>query len=115
MAGRTASTVLTLLAAAELVADKSPFVPDRTDPGPLAGRILTGALAAASWNAYTRRPVVEGMIAGGMAAAASTFAFYYLRRAAVQRLGFPDPVAAQAEDALVIGSGIGLLYDTYGQ
>lgn len=109
--GRTASTLLTLMAATELAADKSPFVPNRTDPAPLTSRIVTGALSAAIWNAYKKRPVWEGLIAGGVAAAFGTFAAFHLRRAAVQRLGIPDPAAAMAEDALVIGSGIGLLYE----
>ena len=41
--------VLTALMLGELVADKLPRTPSRTQPGPFIGRILTGGLSAAPW------------------------------------------------------------------
>ena len=45
----TAATYgFSVLALGELVADKLPFVPNRTSPGPLFGRIVLGALSGAA-------------------------------------------------------------------
>jgi uncharacterized membrane protein len=43
-----AAYILGVLMVAELVADKLPFTPSRTRPGPFAGRIISGALAGAA-------------------------------------------------------------------
>ena len=85
--------VAALLAAAlagEMVADKLPFVPDRTSPPALAGRMLSGALA------------------GAAVAAASAHAGYRLRGYAAGR-GLPDLPVALAEDAAVLACGAAFL------
>lgn len=105
------SNVLALLAAGEMIADKLPFMPNRTDPPALVGRALNGAFAAAAWAAYNRQSALIGAVTGAAAAIASSFAFFHLRRAATHELEIPDSVAAITEDALVLGTGIGLLYD----
>ncbi|MGH9310283.1 MAG: DUF4126 domain-containing protein, partial [Vicinamibacterales bacterium] len=43
-----AAPILALLAGGEMMADKMPFIPSRTDALPLAGRIVSGALAGAA-------------------------------------------------------------------
>src|SRR5688500_10878471 len=45
---RTAG-VLALLAGGEMLADKTPYVPDRTNPVPLIGRAVIGSLTAAAF------------------------------------------------------------------
>ena len=51
LASRRTASVLTVLAAGEMVADKTPAIPDRTDPPALLGRIVMGALSgAADWG-----------------------------------------------------------------
>src|ERR1700739_86619 len=42
LCSRTATIILSLLALAELVADKLPKTPNRTDPGPFVFRLITG-------------------------------------------------------------------------
>jgi uncharacterized membrane protein len=46
LGSRTATTVLSLLALAELVADKLPKTPSRTSLGPLAFRVITGGFSS---------------------------------------------------------------------
>ncbi|MCP3136749.1 DUF1990 family protein [Pyxidicoccus xibeiensis] len=94
--------VLGLLALGELVVDKLPKTPARVKLVPLAGRVLTGVVAAASSVAGQRRAVVAlAGVLGGAAAVASAWAFYSLRTVATKRLGVPNMAAAVTEDALV--------------
>lgn len=49
------------LALGELVADKLPFIPSRTSPGPLFGRVVLGALSGrrSAWPAATPPPSAQ--------------------------------------------------------
>src|ERR1700753_3526053 len=51
MGSLVAVWTLSILALGELVNDKLPNTPSRTAPGPLAGRLVMGALAAATLTA----------------------------------------------------------------
>ena len=101
---RTAQ-VLTLLALGEVGADKLPFIPARTEPGPLAARGVSGALAGGAVCASAGESTAAGAAVGALAALASSFAFYHLRRTLGERGRLPDPVLAVAEDALALGLG----------
>jgi uncharacterized membrane protein len=69
----TTSKVFKVLAAAELVGDKLPYTPNRTNPGGLTGRFLSGALCGATvYKAGNKNPFIGGLI-GGTSAIASTF------------------------------------------
>ena len=46
-ANKISLVIFSLFAAGELVADKLPFIPSRTEPGPLGVRIVFGALCGA--------------------------------------------------------------------
>ena len=48
------------LALGELVADKLPFIPSRTSPGPLFGRVVLGALSGATLCAAAGHSVAVG-------------------------------------------------------
>jgi uncharacterized membrane protein/uncharacterized protein (UPF0548 family) len=100
---------LTALALGELVGDKLPFMPARTTPPALAGRVLTGALTAAAISAPggRRLSLSRGLLGAG-AAVASAFTFARLRGLASGRLGVPNVAAGLLEDALVLGLGAAL-------
>ncbi|WP_426756333.1 DUF1990 family protein [Myxococcus sp. Y35] len=104
MAHPWAPRVLGLLTAGEFIVDKLPKTPARVMAVPLAGRMLAGALAAASVTAERQR---GGRLAaaalGAVAALASSWAFYALRRGATKKLGVPDVAVALTEDALLAG------------
>ena len=93
-----APRVLTAASALEHVADKLPFVPDRTTPGPLLGRMAAGALCGAVFARRSGESAATGAVVGALAAAAATFAFYHLRRALTNEGGLPDLPVALAED-----------------
>jgi uncharacterized membrane protein len=103
----TAGWVMALVAVAEMVADKSPAIPSRTEPAPLSGRMLTGAAAAAGCAPPGRR--LRAAAAGAAGAAAATYGLYHLRRFVTTRLGVPDAAAGLAEDALAVGLGLWLM------
>lgn len=88
------------LAGAELIADKLPSAPNRTDPALLLGRVAAGALVGAVVGSRTGMNRGHSAIIGGLIAFASTHATYRLRRALMKRL--PPIAAAVAEDALVL-------------
>lgn len=88
-------------AAGEMAADKTPFVPDRTDPVPLMGRVGMGVLMGVAVAGRRGGSGVAAGLAGGAAALAATFGGYHLRRAASEA-GLPDAAAAVAEDAVAI-------------
>jgi len=98
----SAPRVLGLASAAEHVADKLPFIPDRTDPGPLAGRMAAGALCGFVLARRAGESPTTGAIVGALAAAASTFAAHRLRRALTADAGLPDLAAALAEDGAAV-------------
>ena len=99
--------VMTAMATAELIADKSGRIPPRTDALPLAGRLATGALSAAACAHPTQR--VPAAVAGALGAYTGTYLVFLLRRFATTRLGVPNVVAGAAEDALAIGLGTAMM------
>jgi uncharacterized membrane protein len=91
-----------LLAAAELVADKVPGVPNRVDRALILGRIAAGALVGVAVAGRSGRNRGEFALIGGLIAFASTHATYRMRRALGVRL--PSIAAALVEDAIVVGA-----------
>jgi uncharacterized membrane protein len=98
--------VLTALMLGELVADKLPRTPSRTQPGPFIGRILTGGLSGAGLAAGAGLSLVAGIIAGALGAVAGTLEGYRARTGLVRALGRPDYVVALVEDVVAIGGAI---------
>lgn len=102
---QTTSNVLKFMAVGELVVDKLPFVPNRTDPGPIAARAVSGGVcAAAIFLAEGERPEI-GAALGAASAVASAFLFMNLRRILGKAMEIPDPIIASAEDGLALGIG----------
>jgi uncharacterized membrane protein len=87
-------------AGGEIVVDKLPQTPSRTEPGPLAGRIGTGALAAAGLARRSGAGVVLPALAGAAGSAAGSYAGAAWRGWADRRV--PDWQAALAEDAVTL-------------
>lgn len=104
-----AAEVTRILAAGEIMADKTPWIPDRISPPGLVGRGVSGALAGAALCSGdgNEEPVV-GAVVGAAAALASAFAAYHLRKR-LGEAGIPDPVLAAAEDVLAVGGGLLIL------
>jgi uncharacterized membrane protein len=87
---------LILAAAGELIADKLPITPSRTDPAGVIGRVVSGAICGRT----VAGPLGAALAAG--VAAGSTFLCHDARAAAGKRTGLPDLPFALIEDALAV-------------
>jgi uncharacterized membrane protein len=94
--------ILTLLAIAELVADKLPQTPNRTSPPGLAARIVTGGLTGACIAAAGSQGALLGAVLGAVGGVVGCFAGYRARAALVNSLDTPDMYVAIAEDLLAV-------------
>lgn len=101
---RTAS-LLALLAGGEMLADKTPYVPNRTDPAPLIGRAVIGSMSAAAFAVRRRHTPFLPAAIGAVSAIASTYAAFHTRRFVKERFHVPDKLIGLAEDALVVAAG----------
>jgi uncharacterized membrane protein len=100
--------LLTALMLGELIADKLPRTPARTQPGPFIGRILTGALSGAGLAAGVGGALVGGLIAGALGAVAGTLGGYRARTGLVRALGKRDYVVALVEDLVAVGGAVAI-------
>jgi uncharacterized membrane protein len=90
-----------LFAAAEMIADKTSVVGNRTDPLPLAGRAVMGAIAGGLVSRDYGQSIAAGSLIGAGTAVIAAYVAYHLRK----RLPLPNVLAGVAEDALVVGLG----------
>lgn len=90
---------LATLAVMELIADKLPGIPNRTDPLPLLGRAAAGALIGATVAAASGRDRAHGATLGAVVAVLAAHLSFHARRELAGRL--PDTLAAVVEDVAV--------------
>ena len=102
IAASTTSRAARALAVGELIVDKLPNTPNRTDPALLLGRIAAGAVVGAMVGGRTRRDRVASAVVGGLVAFASAHVTYRLRRSLSRHL--PATAAALVEDVIVVGA-----------
>ena len=105
----TTTKTTAVLALGEMLADKLPFIPNRTQAGPLIARAVSGAVSGAAFSKGQKRSAIFGALCGVAAAIGATYGAFKLRQMADQRLHIPDTVVAVAEDALVATAGYLLL------
>jgi uncharacterized membrane protein len=98
--------IFTGLALAELAADKSPRMGNRTSGRGLSARILMGGLTGACIAAAGGESLVLGAILGSFGGVAGCFAGYHARRRLVQAWGKPDYYVAVLEDLMCIGGSL---------
>ncbi len=91
-----------LLAAGELIADKLPFMPDRTEVPGLAARFIAGASFGVVIAGRRKRSdrIISGIVAGAAAMAAAYAGVQYRKH-----VKLPPLAAALLEDAVAIGVG----------
>ncbi len=100
---------ISALGLAELIADKLPFVPNRTSPLPMAFRILSGTICGAAFCISANRLLLAGILLGGLGAINGAFGGFHIRRLLVKYLKINDTAIALAEDTLAIGAGLFLV------
>ena len=108
--GSTAAVyILSAVAIVELVVDKLPKAPSRTEPLGLIARFVLGGLSGAALCTAANQSIVFGAVLGGLGGLAGGFAGYQARTRLVKALKVPDFVVALLEDAVAIGGGFFLV------
>jgi uncharacterized membrane protein len=101
--------IFSALAIFELFADLLPKTPKRTAPGPLAARIITGALCGACVCASANESLPIGAAAGALGAVVGAFAGYEIRKRLTTGLNIRDLFIAIPEDLVAIGLALFLV------
>jgi uncharacterized membrane protein len=104
LANKISLVIFSLFALGELIADKLPFIPRRTQAGPLGARILFGAMCGAAVCFSAVASPTLGAILGGLGGIAGAFAGYAYRRRF--SLTVPDLLLALIEDLVAVGGGL---------
>ncbi|HUH13130.1 MAG TPA: hypothetical protein VMK65_08465, partial [Longimicrobiales bacterium] len=107
LTSEVAARVLPLLAAGEMIADKLPWIPARTDPLPLLGRAALGAMAGAVVGRRAGSGTLLPAAMGAAAAVAVASMATALRRRA-DEMGVPDMALGLLEDGAVLAAGAAL-------
>ena len=94
------------VAAGELICDKTSFIPDRIDPGPITGRAISGAICGAVIFTEEKKDPFLGAAIGGLSAIAAAHIFFRLRRELTTTHQLPDTAVALCEDALMLSFGL---------
>ena len=94
--------ILTVLAVAELVADKLPKTPSRTSPPGLIARIVMGGLAGACVAAGGAQSALLGALLGAVGGVIGCFGGYQARTRLVKALRVPDIYVALLEDIVAV-------------
>jgi uncharacterized membrane protein len=103
MGSKWAVVIFTIAALGEFVGDQLPKTPARTTVGPLAARIVMGALTGACVAVSGRASLMAGALLGAVGAVIGAFAGYKARVGLVRSLGVPDFAIAIPEDLVAIG------------
>jgi uncharacterized membrane protein len=98
--------VFSLLALAELVADKLPTTPTRKAFPGLSARIVMGTLSGWALSMGIGHSGLTGAILGCIGALVGTFGGYEARTRSVKALNVRDIVIALVEDAVAIAVGL---------
>jgi uncharacterized membrane protein len=101
LAGRRAASATAAFAAMEIVGDKMPGIPNRTDAGPLTGRAMSGALVGAAIGALSRRDRTTAAMLGAASAVVGARLSFHARHRLSESL--PPLAAALVEDAILVG------------
>lgn len=98
--------ILTVLAVAELVADKLPNTPNRTSPPGLIARAVTGGVTGACVAVSGAQGAVIGAVLGAVGGVVGCFAGYQARQRLVRALGTPDIYVALLEDVAALAGSL---------
>jgi uncharacterized membrane protein len=91
------------LAAGELLGDKLPMTPARTQPAALLARAGAAAYCGSLLAKREGRSPALGAGIAVIAAVGAAFAGYHVRAFVGKSLGIPDPVVAVLEDGIAFG------------
>ena len=98
-----------LAAGGELIADKLSVTPDRTDAGPLLGRLVAGAVVGAAVHYDAGQPRALGALAGAAGAGVGSVAGARVRAALADRTNLPQPLLGAVEDLFAVGLALAVI------
>jgi uncharacterized membrane protein len=101
-----AAATFTVIALAELVADKLPQTPSRTAPPGLIARIVMGGLTGACIADAGTQGVLFGALLGAAGGLVGCFAGYKARTGLVKKLRIRDFNVALAEDLIAVAGSV---------
>lgn len=107
---RSTLIVFTVLAVAELIADKLPSTPARTAPLGLTARILLGGACGLALATSAGTSLSLSVLLGSLGGVAGAFGGYHSRHFTVSSLHVPDFAVAVAEDVIAIAGGLLILW-----
>ena len=73
---KNSAKTMAVMAIGEMVADKLPFIPNRTSVFPLMTRAVSGALSATAFTKARKRSVAVGALIGSLAAVGASYGAY---------------------------------------
>ena len=94
--------IFSVLALGELIGDKLPKCPNRTDAFPLIARIAFGGLVGAIVATALQGSAIEGVLLGSASALAGTFLSFHIRQHLTRISKVPDFCVAMIEDASAV-------------
>jgi len=100
-----ACIVVSLLALGEIINDKLPNTPNRTDAIPFGARLVTGMLSAMIIFMSAHQSIALGLVLGLVGAFIGTYGGFHIRYYLVKDRGLPDLVVAIVEDIVAVGGG----------
>lgn len=100
--GRAATAIAAL---GEIVADKLPVIPSRTNPVVLLGRVMIGGVAGMILCQRLHQPLVLGVISGATGAGIGSFASTSSRAWLSRTTGTPQALWGGVEDIVALGLG----------
>ena len=106
---RGAALLTKVLSLAEITGDKIPGVPDRTSAPQLVARMASGAFVGGIIAKSNKDSIAKGVVIGGIAALASTYATFYLRKYAGKLPYLNDAVIGATEELIAIKGGAALM------
>lgn len=110
LGGSVAVGIVTVLAIAEYVTDLLPQTPNRTAPGPLAARILSGGVCGACLCASGGHSEWAGAALGAIGGVIGAFGGYQARRRLVSGLKVRDAMIAIPEDVVAAGLACAIVF-----
>lgn len=105
LASDGAALAFGLLAVGELVADKLPTTPNRTEPAGLAARVVSGAIGGGVICSQRKSSVPLGIALGALTAVAAAYVGQNLRRKIADGLDVSSSMVGAVEDVIAIRIG----------
>lgn len=89
-----------------MIVDKLPLAPSRLSPGPFAGRLVFGCVAAGLLASGRRDETIPAILTGVFGAVAGSFGGFSWRNDLARRLHLSPGVAAISEDIVAVVLGV---------